>query len=69
MSTAAAANLESSTRDLLVAWERAREQWRDAKSQQFGHTFVEPLPDLASQARDAMTHLESLLRKIKNDCE
>jgi hypothetical protein len=67
--SAAATNLESCTRDLLVAWDRAREQWRDAKSQQFGHTFVEPLPELVSQARDAMGHMEILLRKIKNDCE
>jgi hypothetical protein len=67
--SAAATNHESCTRDLLVAWERAREQWRDAKSQQFGHTFVEPLPELVSQARDAMGHMEILLRKIKNDCE
>ena len=67
--SAAATNLETCTRDLLIAWERSREQWRDAKSQQFGHTFVEPLPDLVSQARDAMGHMEILLRKIKNDCE
>jgi hypothetical protein len=69
MSAAASATLESSTRDILVAWERATEQWRDGKSQQFGTTYIEPLPDLATQARDAMMHLESLIRKIKNDCE
>jgi hypothetical protein len=69
MSAAASASLESSTRDILVAWERTREQWRDAKAAQFGHQFIEPLPDLAFQARDAMNHLEALLRKIKHDCE
>ena len=66
---AAAANLESATRDLMLSWARTREQWRDAKAVRFGETFVEPLPDLAIQARDAMTHLESLLKKIKHDCE
>lgn len=69
MSAAATANLEAATRDMLLAWERAREQWRDAKSQQFGHTYIEALPELSVQARDAMTHMESLLRKIKHDCE
>lgn len=69
MSAAASANLESATRDLLLAWERSREQWRDAKAQQFGHSFIEPLPELAIQARDAIGHLDGLLRKIKHDCE
>ena len=69
MSFASSSNLETSTRDLMLAWERAQEQWRDAKSQQFGRTFIQPLPELVVQARDAMAHLETLLRKIKNDCE
>ena len=69
MSAAASANLETATRDILLAWERACETWRDAKSQQFGRTFVEPLPELAVQGRDAMAHLESLLKKIKYDCD
>jgi len=69
MSTAATANLESATREVLLAWERACEQWRDSKAQQFGQTFIEPLPELASQGRNAMENLESLLRKIKHDCE
>ena len=48
MSNAASANLESSTRDLLTAWAHAREQWRDGKSQQFGNTFIEPLPEIVA---------------------
>jgi len=69
MSVASSSSLETSTRDLMLAWERAQEQWRDGKSQQFGQTFIQPLPELVGQARDAMAHLETLLRKIKNDCE
>lgn len=69
MSVASSSNLETSTRDLMLAWERAQDQWRDAKSQQFGQTHIQPIPDLVVQARDAMGQLESLLRKIKHDCE
>ena len=69
MSAAASANLESATRDLLLAWQRSRDQWRDAQALHFAHTFIDPLPDLAFQARDAFGHLDSLLRKIKHDCE
>ncbi len=69
MSAAASSQIETSTRDLLAAWERARDQWHDSKSQHFGQTFIQPLPDLAGNAREAMGHLEALLRKIKHDCE
>ena len=69
MSNAASAKLEVSIRDLLVAWAHSREQWRDGKSQQFGHTFIEPLPEVVAQGREAMNQLDSILRKIKNDCE
>ena len=69
MSVASSSSLETCTRDLMLAWERAQEQWRDAKSHQFGQTFIQPLPERVVQARDAMAHLETLLRKIKNDCE
>ncbi len=69
MSTASSSNLETCTRDILLAWERAQEQWRDVKCQQFGQTFIQPLPERVVQARDAMGHLEALLKKITHDCE
>ena len=69
MSVASSSNLETSTRDLLLAWERAQEQWRDAKSQQFGQAHILPIPELVISARDAMAHLEILLKKIQHDCE
>jgi hypothetical protein len=69
MSAAANANMQTATRDLLIAWERALEQWRDQKSVQFGQNFVAPLPDLAAQSRQSMEQMESLLKKIKHDCE
>ncbi len=69
MSAAANANMQTATRDLLIAWERALEQWRDQKSVQFGQNFISPLPDLAVQSRQSMEQMESLLKKIKNDCE
>ena len=69
MSVASSSNLETSTRDLMVAWERAQEQWRDSKSQQFGQTYLTPLSDHVAQAREAMGQLANLLKKIQHDCE
>lgn len=69
MSTASSANLETATRDLTVAWSRAQESWRDQQSRHFEKTHLEPLPEMATQARDALSNLEAILRKIKHDCE
>ncbi len=69
MSIGSASNLETATRDLLTAWARTEESWRDQQSRHFGKTYIEPLPELVTQARDALSHLEAILRKIKNDCE
>lgn len=69
MSTTSSANLETATRDLTAAWARAQESWRDQQSRHFEKTHLEPLPELAAQAREALSNLEAILRKIKNDCE
>lgn len=69
MSAAAIAHIDAATREILVAWDRSADQWRDSQSQYFQKTWIEPVPEVAVQAREAMTQLEILLRKIKNDCE
>ena len=69
MNTGSSSNLETATRDLLTAWARAQESWRDQQSRHFEKTYLEPLPELVTQARDALSHLEGILRKIKHDCQ
>ena len=69
MSIAAAANLETATRDLFIAWRRTEESWRDQKSRQFEKNHLDSLPDLVAGAKDALSQMEGILRKIKNDCE
>lgn len=63
-----ASSLETATRDLLAAWARARETWRDQQSRYFEKIHLDPLAGLTAQARDAQEHLETILRKIKHDC-
>lgn len=64
----ASSTLETATRDLLTAWARARETWRDQQSRYFEKTHLDPLPGLTAEARDAQEHLETIIRKIKHDC-
>ena len=53
----------------MLAWELAQEQWRDAKSQQFAHTHILPIPEQVALGRDAMAQLDRVLKKIQHDCE
>ncbi|MDB6132714.1 MAG: hypothetical protein JWM59_957 [Verrucomicrobiales bacterium] len=69
MSSGTSSNLETATRDMMAAWARTQDQWRDQKSRQFEESHLAPLPGLLAQSREALSNLEIILRKIKHDCE
>lgn len=69
MSAGTSSNLETATRDMLAAWARTQDHWRDQKSRQFEETYLAPLPGLLAQSREALSNLDTILRKIKHDCE
>jgi hypothetical protein len=63
------AQLEAAWRDLAVAWQQARDDWRDVKSQEFESRFIEKLPALIGGAKQAVEEIETLLRKMRHECE
>lgn len=64
-----ASNLAQLLRDLTVEWQDTRMYWRDAKSAEFEHKYLEKLPGYVSHARNVMEEIDVLLSKLKNDCE
>ena len=64
-----ASNLAQALKDLTVEWSETKTHWRDVKSHEFEHTYLEKLPNLATQARAVMEEMDVLLRKVRNDCE
>lgn len=64
-----ASQLEQAWRDLAVAWEYTRDGWQDVKSREFETDYLEKLPGLIAQARQAMEEIDVLLRKARHDCE
>ena len=64
-----AANLAQAMKDLSLVWQQTRSQWRDAKAIEFDDRYLEVLPQHVARASAAMEEIESLLKKVRNDCE
>jgi hypothetical protein len=70
MSTkAAASNLGQVLKDYIIQWQDTRTYWRDAKSAEFEHKYLEKLPGYVQITRNVMEEMDTLLSKLKRDCE
>jgi hypothetical protein len=64
-----AANLAQAMKDLSQAWQQTRAEWRDEKAIAFDDRYLEVLPQHVARASSAIEELDTLLKKIKSDCE
>ena len=62
-------NFSQAVQDLLVEWDHTRSYWRDQKSLEFHHKYLEKLPDLVIKANAVIGDVDALLRKVRQDCE
>ena len=70
MSTrASASNLSRATQDLVLEWQETKTRWRDVKSREFEERFLEKLADHVSKVRPVMDEIDTLLNKVRKDCE
>jgi hypothetical protein len=63
------ATIAGRTKDLAENWHQTKDSWRDAKSQEFEQTYIQPLIDSVSSAGSVIEELDKVLRKIRKDCE
>jgi hypothetical protein len=61
--------LTALTRQLSAQWQQTKESWRDAKSQEFEHKYLDELFAGVDRAVTVMEQLDKLVTKIRNDCE
>jgi len=70
MSTkASAAALAQAAKDLAVGWQETKAHWHDVKSIEFEQQYFEELPNRITRAMTVMAELDTLLGKVRNDCE
>lgn len=66
---ASAVQLAQAMKELFLEWERTKSYWHDAKSREFEEKFLEELPVHIDRTVEAMEEIETVLRKVRTDCE
>ena len=64
-----APQLLQAMKELSMEWDRTRSFWRDAKSLDFEEKYLAELPQHVRRAADAMEEIETVMRKVRADCE
>jgi len=54
---------------LKAEWEQTTESWRDTKADEFAQTYLEELPHRAARTAAVIEELDTILRKVRLDCE
>lgn len=61
--------LVATTKELSLRWADTRNSWRDTKSQEFEHRYLEELLARVDKTVTIIEKLDEILRKIQSDCE
>ena len=57
------------TKELSTQWQQTKEDWRDAKSQEFERQYMDELLASVDRAVTVIEQLDQLITKIRPDCE
>jgi len=57
------------TKELWNQWQQTKEHWKDAKSNEFEHKYLEELVANVDKTVMVIEQLDKLIGKIKKDCE
>lgn len=63
------ARLDALTKELSSNWAQTKYFWRDAKSQEFEHRFMDELLAGVNRTTASIQELEKIVAKVRNDCE
>ena len=61
--------LSAITRELWMHWQETKTYWRDSKSQEFEHHYLEDLMIRVDKTVTVIEKLDELLTKVRKDCE
>ena len=61
--------LAAITKELWGQWQQTKEYWRDAKSEEFEHMYLEELVSSVDKAVMVIEQLDKLITRIRRDCE
>jgi hypothetical protein len=66
---ASGSRLAGLTKELRAQWQDTKAYWKDAKSQEFEHKYMDELLAGVDRAVTVIEQLDKLVTKIRKDCE
>jgi hypothetical protein len=57
------------SKQLALDWQQTKNYWKDGKSQEFEHRYLEELLARVDKTVTVIEKLDLLLNQVKNDCE
>lgn len=66
---ASGSRLAAVTKELWLQWQQTRDFWRDAKSLEFQHKYLQELMSSVDKTVTVIDQLDKLMNKIRSDCE
>ena len=61
--------LAAVTKELALRWEDTKQNWRDAKCQEFEHRYMDDLLIRVDKTVSVIEKLDELLTRVRKDCE
>ena len=61
--------LLGASKELALKWEETKNYWRDEKSAEFEHKYLQELFVSVNKAIGVIDKLDELLKKVRSDCE
>jgi hypothetical protein len=65
----ARSRIQSAHRDLLRAWWRAEEVWRDENARSFKQRIIAPADSIIRNALNGMEKVDSEIAQMRRECE
>jgi hypothetical protein len=62
-------NLSGALKELSLRWQETKVHWHDVKSVEFERTYLDKLPNDVGRALSVMEEINTLLKKVRHDCE
>jgi len=62
------ARLREGCRALVLAWERAGQQWSDSQHRVLGERFILPLQQAQRNADSALEAMNEIVHRVERDC-
>lgn len=63
------ARINAAQRDLMNAWHKVSDSWRDDTARAFRERTIEPIDRSIRAAMNALDAMDETLRRVRSDCD